>query len=117
MKRLIAASLMFLAGTAWAGKADVVNATATKSGESYRFSATVEHADEGWEHYADAWRVVTAEGEVLGTRVLHHPHVNEQPFTRSLSGVMIPDDITEVYVEAHDSVHGWGGKQFKVALD
>ncbi|WP_325894424.1 hypothetical protein [Grimontia sp. NTOU-MAR1] len=116
MKRLVAASLMFLAGTTWAGKADVVNATATKSGESYRFSATVAHADKGWDHYADAWRVVTAEGEVLGTRVLHHPHVNEQPFTRSLSGVMIPDDIAEVNVEAHDSLHGWGGKQFKVTL-
>lgn len=116
MKGLITLLFMVLAGNAWAGKADVVNATATQHGESFRFSATVAHADEGWDHYADAWRIVTTDGTVLGTRVLHHPHVEEQPFTRSLSGVDIPSDVDEVYVEAHDSVHGWGGKRFKVSL-
>ncbi|MEZ8127375.1 hypothetical protein [Enterovibrio norvegicus] len=94
-----------------AGKADVVDATLSSSGDSYRVSATVKHADEGWNHYADAWRVVTVDGTVLGTRELAHPHVNEQPFTRSLSGVVIPSGIQEVHIEARDSVHGWGGER------
>jgi hypothetical protein len=47
------------------------------------------HGDTGWDDYADGWRIETPAGEVLGTRVLHHPHVEEQPFTRSLGGVEI----------------------------
>jgi hypothetical protein len=45
---------------------------------------------------------------VLGERVLLHPHVDEQPFTRSLSGVAIPSDVEQVTVRAHDNVDGWG---------
>ena len=57
------------------------------------FSVTLEHADEGWSHYADQWEVLSLDGNLLGKRVLHHPHENEQPFTRSLSGVAIPPEI------------------------
>ena len=44
------------------------------------------HPDTGWDDYADGWRVLDMDGNELGMRVLHHPHVDEQPFTRSLSG-------------------------------
>ncbi|MEM6974310.1 MAG: hypothetical protein AAF577_16050 [Pseudomonadota bacterium] len=98
------------------GPADVIAAEARQSGATWTISATVAHADTGWEHYADAFRVVAPDGTVLGTRVLHHPHVNEQPFTRSLSGVAIPEGITDIRVEAHDSVHGWGGAGVTVTL-
>jgi hypothetical protein len=53
---------------------------------------------------------------VLGTRTLYHPHVEEQPLTRSLSGVRIPDGVTSVIVRAHDLEHGYGGKEFSVKL-
>ena len=75
---------------------------------TWRFDVTVRHADEGWDHYADKWEVLTPEGEVLGERVLLHPHEHEQPFTRSLGGVTIPPGPHEVQVRAHDSVHGLG---------
>ncbi|WP_245621502.1 hypothetical protein [Enterovibrio calviensis] len=113
----LALTLTLMSSYSVAGEADVVNATATKSGDVYRISATVLHADEGWDHYANAWRVVTANGDVLGVRELLHPHENEQPFTRSLSGVSVPEGVTEVIVEARDSVHGWGGKTFKIVLE
>ncbi|MBV7296486.1 hypothetical protein [Enterovibrio paralichthyis] len=116
MKGIFAAVLCLASGMALAGKADVVDATATPTGDTWQFSATVQHADEGWDHYADAWRVVSAEGDVLGTRVLLHPHVNEQPFTRSLSGVVIPDGVEVVFIEAKDNVHGWGGLRKEVKL-
>jgi len=102
--------------TAFAGEADVIDAQATQSGAAWRFDVTVRHADEGWDHYADAWRVTGPDGTVLGTRTLLHPHVGEQPFTRSLSGVSIPDDVEKVTIEAHDSVHGWGGEDFTLTL-
>jgi len=76
------------------GEANVVAVDVTRErAGTYRFDVTVRHADEGWKHYADRWDVLAPDGTVLGTRVLLHPHVNEQPFTRSLSGVTIPDGI------------------------
>lgn len=105
------------AGQTLADDAAVLAATATPEGPgSYRFSATVRHGDTGWEHYADKFQIETPDGQVLGTRVLLHPHENEQPFTRSLSGVKIPPGVTEVVVRAHDKVHGWGKKTFTLRL-
>lgn len=83
---------------------------------SWQVSATLEHGDTGWEHYADAWRVVSADGTVYGTRVLHHPHETEQPFTRSLTGVAVPDGLAEVVLRAKDSVHEYGGTEMTVTL-
>jgi hypothetical protein len=70
-----------------------------------------------WEHYADAWRVVDAQGTELGKRVLLHPHVQEQPFTRSLSGVVITPAQQRVFVEAHNKVHGWSADRVEVNLN
>jgi len=102
--------------TAAAGEADVLGATAERRGDTWSFRVTVSHADTGWEHYADAWRVVGPDGTVLGTRTLHHPHVEEQPFTRSLSGVRIPEGVARVRIEARDSRHGWGGQALDLDL-
>lgn len=113
----LALSLACAASTVAAGEADVVGVEVTKEGAgSYRFDVTVEHADEGWDHYADAWDIVAPDGTLLGTRTLLHPHENEQPFTRSLSGVVILDGIAEVIVRARDSVHEYGGAEMTVPL-
>lgn len=110
---LIAALPLAAAG----GEADVVDARAARAGDgTWRFSVTVRHADEGWDHYADRWEVLTPGGEVLGTRVLHHPHVDEQPFTRSLGDVRVPAGVSQVRVRARDSVHGYGGAEVEVSL-
>jgi len=116
MRRIVPIALTLMASPALAGQADVLEVDARASGGAFSFDVTVQHADAGWDHYADAWRVVGADGTVYGTRTLLHPHVGEQPFTRSLSGVEIPDGITTVTVKAHDSVHGWGGATVEVAL-
>ena len=117
MRRLaLLAALSLAPAAALAGEADVVGVEARPTGGGWSFDVTLRHADTGWEHYADAWRVVGPDGEVYGTRVLAHPHVNEQPFTRSLSGVVIPEGVAAVTVEAHDSVHEWGGAVVEVTL-
>jgi len=77
---------------------------------------TVRSVDIEGVSYADAWVVRTAGGEVLGERVLTHPHADEQPFTRSLSGVAIPTGVTDVEVEARDSVRGFCGVSFEVGV-
>ena len=94
-----------------AGEADVVKVEGHKEGDrGWRFNVTVRHDDTGWDHYANRWEVITEDGTILATRVLHHPHENEQPFTRSLSGVEIPQGVKKVFIRAHDSVHGYGGQ-------
>ena len=95
----------------YAGEADVISVEVTKlNNGKYQFNVTVFHADTGWDHYADKWDVVAEDGTILGTRILHHPHVDEQPFTRSLSGVEIPSHVKSVKIRGHDSVHEYGGK-------
>lgn len=102
---------------AFAGKADVIDATATKTTDgTYAFSVTVKSDDTGWDKYADRWEVVTKDGKVLGTRVLAHPHEDEQPFTREQSGITVPDSVTEVTIRAHDKVEGFGGKELTITL-
>ncbi len=100
-----------------AGEPAVLDATVSANANgTYNFSATVFHKDEGWKHYADNFEVLMADGTKLGTRVLYHPHVDEQPFTRSLSNVQVPIGVTEVIIQAHDSVHGYGERTVKVKL-
>ena len=83
---------------------------------TWTFEVTVQHEDTGWEHYADRWEVLASGDEVLATRVLAHPHVDEQPFTRSQSGIVIPEVTSQVRVRAHDGVHGYGGREVVVDL-
>jgi len=35
------------------------------------FRVTLKHADSGWDHYANGWQVVDADGAVLVKRVLY----------------------------------------------
>ena len=70
-----------------------------------RVSVTLAHPDTGWDHYADGWRVETEDGTVIGTRELLHPHVEEQPFTRSLTVNDLPDG--PLFIRAKCSVDGW----------
>jgi hypothetical protein len=114
---LVITCVLLISISAYAGEADVINVDIKKTGDhTYFVKVTVRHADEGWDHYANKWDVVAPDGTILGTRTLYHPHVDEQPFTRSLSDVKIPAPITEVTVRAHDSVHEYGGKTMEVAV-
>lgn len=99
---------LFVTAPVVAGNAEVVDAVARCQQQICRFDVALKHGDEGWDHYANQWQVITASGEVIGTRTLHHPHVNEQPFTRSLGSVKIPNGEVEVFIVPRDSVHGEG---------
>lgn len=114
---LLAAVLLASPATSEAGEAQVVAARADCEPERIcHFTVTVRHADNGWEHYADRWEVLDESGRILAVRVLRHPHVDEQPFTRSLIGVVLPAEVERVRIRAHDSVHG-DGPEVAVELD
>lgn len=107
-----------------AGNADVLSVRVVRAADdTWTFHVTVEHPDTGWEDYADGWDVVTPASKVLKpdpdspfTRLLLHPHENEQPFTRSQSGIVIPDGVTQLRVRAHDLLDGYGGREVVVDL-
>ena len=90
---------------------------------SWTFYVTLSHPDTSWEDYLNGWDVVTEDGTILKpnpdspfTRLLLHPHVDEQPFTRSQSSIEIPAGATIVTVRANDLVDGFGGQEVIVNL-
>lgn len=117
MKRILGLLILCLVmSTALAGEVEIVNTEFTLRPGGWTVDTTLRHADSGWDHYADAWRVVDEGGNILATRTLWHPHEDEQPFTRGLNNVQIPAGTTVVFVEAHDKVHGWSKQRVRVDL-
>lgn len=108
--------LALLPGALLADPAEIVGAEARQTGAGWQVSVTLAHPDTGWAHYADAWRVELEDGTILGERILLHPHVEEQPFTRGLSGVVVPDGVGQVFIRARCLVDGWGDTRFAVTL-
>ncbi|MFC4214790.1 hypothetical protein ACFP4H_19540 [Pseudophaeobacter arcticus] len=114
---MILATLMALPTlTALADAPKIEAVTAMPSGAAWRFDVTLSHPDTGWDHYADGWRVLDMQGNALALRVLAHPHEQEQPFTRSLSGVLVPAGTTQVQIQARCLIDGWGEDLFVVDL-
>ena len=116
MKHLMLATALLLPTLAFADPPKIKSAGAQPGGKSYSFSVTIRHPDTGWDHYADAWEVLTRDGTRLAIRELQHPHENEQPFTRSLGGVRVPAGITQVLIRARCSVDGWSQETVVVEL-
>lgn len=89
---------------------DVLDATATQGADgTWTFAVTLSSPYDTPEQYADAWRVVDPDGNELGLRFLTHDHASEQPFTRSHSGIEIPEGVTTVTIQGRDQANGWGG--------
>ncbi len=111
---LIFASL--LATTAQADDPVVERVVAERSGMGWRIHVTLSHPDSGWDHFADGWEITDAQGNRLGYRELMHPHVKEQPFTRSLFDVMVPDGTQEVFIRSRCSQGKWAKATTRVQL-
>ncbi len=107
---------LFTAQAAVADHAIINSVRANKDGGLWTFKVTITHEDTGWDHFSDAWRIVDKDGKQLAIRELIHPHVDEQPLTRSLSGVELPDGTTEVGVQVRDTVAGWAPEITRVQI-
>ncbi|MGB3177926.1 MAG: hypothetical protein WBH14_13080 [Albidovulum sp.] len=111
-----AITLVALANTAWADAPQVTHADAVAAPDGWTISVTITHPDTGWDHYASGWEVLAPDGTKLGYRELTHPHVDEQPFTRSLSRVAIPDGITHVLIRPRCTLDGWVAERTRLDL-
>ena len=115
LRSLMTITLLILSSGLYANSVSIT-AVRVECSSSCTFSVTLKHLDQGWDHYADQWDVVTLDGKLLKSRVLYHPHVDEQPFTRSLSGVIIPEGVDKVKIRSKDSVHGYSDEEFIVDI-
>ncbi|MGI8575126.1 MAG: hypothetical protein ACR2MA_07225 [Egibacteraceae bacterium] len=96
---------------------EVVDATLEPAVDgAYDLEVTISSPYDSQERYADGWRVLDQQGDVLGTHELLHPHQNEQPFTRSQTGLGLPAGTEQIVVEGRDSVNGYGGATVTVAV-
>jgi len=116
MTRIIFLILALSASTALADDPIVEKVEAKRVGMGWRINVTLSHPDAGWDHYANGWEILDQQGHRLGYRELMHPHDHEQPFTRSLSNVMIPDGTREVFIRPRCSDGGWAHTLTKVQL-
>ena len=116
--RIISALYLLLlsAGSVQAGNVSILFAELKDNGGSWYVAVTLGHKDEGWNHYADSWRIVDQKGKLLAKRTLAHPHVQEQPFTRSLSYAKIPVGTKIVFIEATDTIHGLSPDRLRIDL-
>ena len=107
---------LVLSATVFANEVEIVKVELEPSAHRWTFHVTLSHKDTGWDHFADGWRIVDSKGTELGYRKLWHPHVEEQPFTRTLANVLVPEGTNIIFIEAHDKVHGWAKKKVKIDL-
>lgn len=87
-----------------------------RGNNTFDFDVTVSSPYDTAQRYADAFRATSREGTVFGERKLLHDHANEQPFTRDLYGVVVPEGVRTVVIQARDQKYGYGGRTFEVDL-
>jgi hypothetical protein len=106
-KIALSIALFLTAQAASADNAVINSVRAGKDGGLWTFNVSISHGDTGWAHFSDAWRILDKDGNQIAIRALIHPHVDEQPLTRSLSGIELPKGTTEVGVQVRDTIAGW----------
>ncbi len=107
---------LVLGAPAFAEEGEVHATEVERIGMGWRIDVTVNHPDSGWQHYIDYWIVETRAGEEIGRRKLLHPHTQEQPFTRSIPNLVVPDGVHKVYIRLHCNRDGLGTRRYMVKL-
>ena len=101
----------------FAGGADVIDGDITRdSNGRYTVTATIQHKDEGPEHFANHLQVLTPEGKLVGAMHFIDPHIHVQPFVTIVQSVNVPQGVRELRLRAHDKVHSYTGKEFKLKV-
>jgi len=115
MKLKIIIILLFISNL-YSNEVDIINATSSCTKQHIcKFTVTLKHHDTSWKHYANKFDIII-NNKVIATRILYHPHINEQPFTRFISNVKIPTNTKYITIRGHDLVHKYGGKEFILKL-
>jgi hypothetical protein len=101
----------------FAGGADVIDGKITRdSNGRYSVFATIQHNDEEPKHFVNKFQVLTPDGKVIGEMYFLESHLHEQPFVGMAQSVKVPDGVRELRLRAHDRLHGYSGKEFKLKV-
>lgn len=96
---------------------DVLAASLERNDDgSWRLEVTLSSQYDSPKRYADGWRVLDEDDEVLGQHTLTHDHADEQPVTRTQSGLQIPDGVDEVTIQGKDTENGYGGATLAIPV-
>lgn len=96
---------------------DVVSVEVELEEFLYSFSITISSPYDSPGQYANGWRILDPDGEVLAETYLAYHHADEQPFTLTQGDVSINSHfVEEVTIEARDSINGYGGGAQTVTL-
>lgn len=115
---VVALSLTCASPLAMAGAADVIAATARQAADgTWSFEVTMRCDDRGADYFCDRFEVLTPTARVVGVRRLLHDHTDEQPFTRDLRGVTVPEGFPRgVVIRGHHNIRGYDGAALKLDL-
>ena len=91
-----------------------VELESTKS--TWTVQVTLSHDDQGYDHYANGWRIVDAKKNILASQELYHPHDSKKPFTDSKTNITIPRGTKIIFVEAQAKPHGWSKQRVQIDL-
>ncbi len=115
---VVALSLTCASPLAIAGAADVIAATVRQGADgTWSFEVTMRCDDRSAAHFCDRFEILTPTLRVVGVRRLLHDHTDEQPFTRELQGVNVPDGFPRgVLIRGHHNIRGYDGATLKLDL-
>ncbi|MEM8951289.1 MAG: hypothetical protein AAGC99_18375 [Pseudomonadota bacterium] len=82
----------------------------------YHIKVTIEHEDQSWNDYIEAWEIYGPDGQVLGVRPFFEPELEREQTISALSGVVIPEDIRTVTIRARNYPKGLEGEPVEVSL-
>ena len=94
---------------------EVVDVAFKEIGKAWEVRVMLHHEDEGWDHYADGWRISSEAGEILASGALREPNRGQASYMVNLRDVMIPPGAQVLFVEAHENRLGWS--TFRVRVD
>ena len=101
-----------------AGAADVIAATARHAADgTLNFEVTMRCDDRGATYFCDRFEILSPSMRVVGVRRMLHDHTDEQPFTRELQGVNVPNGFPRgVLIRGHHNARGYDGATLKLDL-
>lgn len=99
------------------GPANVVGVAMSRNlDQTIDLRVTIRSADKGPEHFCDRFEILDPEGRVLHVERIAQPHVNEQPFSVSLTNLRLPEGLERVTFRARMRPDGASGTQRDVKL-
>ena len=115
---VVALSLTCASPLVMAGAANVIAAMARQGADgTWSFEVTMRCDDRGAAYFCDRFEVLTPTARVVGVCRLLHDHTDEQPFTREVQGVSMPDDSPRrVQIRGHHNVRGFDGATLTLDL-